>query len=439
VDLRARIPRRLRRPPEQLGLVLTALVLLCLFTGLAALLDIQHRRTILEGVAGRSSPLAGAALTVYQSLSDADAVATSAFLAGEQATPESRDRYRDDITAAANALTTAAAGAPDAQTAAQVARLTAQLPMYTGIVEVANTNNLQELSVGAAYLREASELARNQMLPVAQQLYQAEIERLAAAQDDAGSGAWVPITVGVLTLLALGAAQFYLHRTTNRTLNAGLLVASATVLAAVIWLSFASLNALSHNDSSRTDGSAQLEALAEARIGALTARSNEALSLVARGGGQEYTKRFQDNSQRLDGTGLGSFSAARERISQPDTVSILDSAIATWTKWRDGNKHLREIENDGDYEGAVLIATGVQISPQAGVPAVVKPDNTGALSTELDRKLHEAVSQAQARFDDQSAKAIGSLTAADVGIAVLTLLACAGIAVGMAPRIREYR
>src|SRR5688572_4878018 len=113
---------------------------MCLITGLAGLLDVQHRRSVLVGVADHSSPLASAAVTVYQSLSDADAMATGAFLAGDQAPPDLRAKYRRDITEAASALSTAAAGAPDVQTATAVAELTALLPMYTGIVEVAGTN-----------------------------------------------------------------------------------------------------------------------------------------------------------------------------------------------------------------------------------------------------------------------------------------------------------
>jgi hypothetical protein len=435
VDWRGRIPRRLHRPPGQLGLILAGLVVLCLATGLAGLLDIQHRRSVLDGVANRSSPLAGAALTVYQSLSDADAVATGAFLAGDQAPAELRTRYRKDITEAANALTTAAAGAPDAQTVTAIAGLTAKLPVYTAIVDIANANNLQKLTVGAAYLREASALVRNDMLPVANRLYLAEAARLSAAQDDAGSGVWLPIAVGVLCLLGLGAAQIYLRRTTNRTFNAGLLAATAAVLAAVTWLSVASLTAVGHNDSARNDGSAQLETLAAARIAALTARSQEALSLVARGGGQDYIERFAQEGELLD----GSLRAARSRISQADTVSVVDSAVATWRKWRDDYTQLRDLDTQGEYERAVLIATGVQINLPENEPAKVEPDNTGALAAELDSKLGEAAGQAQARFDDQAAKALGSLTAADIGIAALAVLACLGVAVGMAPRIREYR
>jgi hypothetical protein len=441
VDLRERTLRRLGRPPEQLGLILTGLVLMCLITGLAGLLDVQHRRSVLVGVADHSSPLASAAVTVYQSLSDADATATGAFLAGDQAPAELHAKYRKDITEAANALSTAAAGAPDVQTATAVAELTALLPMYTGIVEVAETNNLQQRSVGAAYLRESSALVRDRMLPVAQRLYRDELNRLSAAQDDAGSLAWFPVTMGGLTLLALLASQIYLRRTTNRTLNAGLLAASVAVVTGLIWLIVASASAAGYNDSGREEGSAPLEALAEARITALTARSEEALSLVARGNGNRYEEEYQKARQRLDGdkAQLGSFAAARDRVGESPTRSIVDSAIGAWQRWRDDHEKLRDLDVRGEYIQAVFRATGVDTALLQGLPARVEPGNTGTLAAEVDMKLGEAVSQVQARFDEGAARAVGALTAADVAIAILALLACAGVAFGMAPRIREYR
>jgi hypothetical protein len=439
VDLRERILRRVSRAPEQLGLILTGLVLMCLVTGLAGLLDVQHRRSVLTGVADHSSPLASAAVTAYQSLSDADAMATGAFLAGDQAPPELRAQYRKDITAAASALSTAAAGAPDVQTATAVAELTALLPQYTGIVEVAGTYNLQQQPVGAAYLRESSALVRDRMLPVAQRLYRAEMERLSAAQDDAGSLAWFPVTMGVLTLLSLLASQLYLLRTTNRTLNAGLMAASVAVVTGLIWLIAASASAAGHNDSGRDEGSAPLEALAEARITALTARSEEALSLVARGNGEPYEVGYQKARERLDGdkAQLGSLAAARDRAGE--SQYMVDFAIGAWDRWRDDHQNLRELDEKGDYIQAVLLATGVDTTLLQGLPAKVTPGHTGTLAAEVDEKLGEAVSQAQSRFDEGAARAVGALTAADVVIAILALLACAGVAFGMAPRIREYR
>src|SRR5262249_23579774 len=260
------------------------------------------RRSVLKGIAEQSSPLANAALQTYQSLSDADATANSVFLTGEQAPADLWERYRRDITEAAAALSTASAVAPDRKVANAVAELTAQLPVYAGLVQAAQDNNRQGHAVGSNYLQVASTLLHEQLLRIADQLYHDELAQLAAAQDDAGSAAWLPIGLGVLTLAALLAAQLYLRRTTRRTLNLGLLVATVTALAGVGWLALASSSAARHSDAGRRDGSAQIEAIAKARTTALSARSAEALIVVTRGDDTPNENDFDHARELLDGT-----------------------------------------------------------------------------------------------------------------------------------------
>jgi hypothetical protein len=423
--------------------MLAALVILCLATGLAGLLDVTDRRAVLAGVTERSSPLAGATVEIYQSLSDADATATGAFLAGESASREWRDRYEANIKEAADALSTAAAGASDVPTATAVAELTTQLPVYTGLIDTAGTYNRLGSAMGAAYLREASAFARDRMLPTARRLYQDEMVRLAAAQADAGSVPWFAISLGVLTLGGLVGVQIYLRRTTHRMLNGGLLAASGAVLVALGWLVIASADAARHSEAGRRDGSAQLEALTEARIAALTARSEEALMVVARGSGQTNEHRFQQARSTLNGgdTQLGSMATALSRVSQPDTHSTVDSAVITWRMWYVLHKQLSTYVADSKHNQAVKLATGVDPDPESAQPAPAEPGDlsTGQLSTRLDGQLSAAASQAQVRLSEHAVQAGTAVAGTDIGVAVLTLLAAASVALGMAPRIREYR
>src|SRR5262249_57654530 len=87
-----------------------------------------------------------------------------------------RARAQSDTTAAGAGLAAAATGTDSGQPA--VRQLSAQLPVYTGLVENARTFNRLGLPVGAAYLREASALMRGQLLPAAQRLYQLATDRL---------------------------------------------------------------------------------------------------------------------------------------------------------------------------------------------------------------------------------------------------------------------
>src|SRR5436190_893333 len=64
------------------------------------------------------------------------------------------------------------------QAARAIAAIAASLPEYTGLVETARANHRQGFPVGAAYLRDASELMRGRILASAGDLYRLETLRL---------------------------------------------------------------------------------------------------------------------------------------------------------------------------------------------------------------------------------------------------------------------
>ena len=61
---------------------------------------------------------------------------------------------------------------PRIRAAAAAERLGSELPIYADLVEAARTNSRLELLVGAAYLRDASELMRTEILPAATAIYE---------------------------------------------------------------------------------------------------------------------------------------------------------------------------------------------------------------------------------------------------------------------------
>ena len=112
------------------------------------------------------------------SLSDADATAAAAFLSSAAEPPQLRQRYQADIADASAALAAASAPGDRHLGRGPVARISAALPVYTGLVETARTQNRLNLPVGAAYLREASALMRDELLPAATELYRSETAQL---------------------------------------------------------------------------------------------------------------------------------------------------------------------------------------------------------------------------------------------------------------------
>src|SRR6266545_4294773 len=388
--------------PRRLWLWLASLVLLAVVTGLVGGYQIDDRSTVVDDVALRSGALSTTELDLYQSLSDADATAASAFLAGGLEPPKQRKRYEAAIARASAALATAADGAPSDQNDT-ITTLSVNLPVYTGLVERARAYNRQDLPLGAAYLREASWMMRDTLLPAAQQLQEDEAKRLAAAQDDADAWLWFAVLLVLVLLGCVLVAQVRLARRTNRVFNNGLLAATAATLVAGIWLAVASTGAAAHVGASRADGSAQLAVLAEARIATLQARSDEAMTLIARGGGAEFEEHFTGQFKRLAGV-VGSGGLLRKARAQATEDDVRKA-----------------------HNAAVERAIGDA------------PNSAGSLAAKLDGQLTRAIRYVSDRFDSEAGAARSVLFGVGYALALLMAVTVVGVVIGLQQRIREYR
>jgi hypothetical protein len=425
--LAARLTDRTRSTPGRLTLLMVALSVLAIGAGLAAVIGVAQRSSRIDSVINRSGPLTVAAQDLYRSLSDADAIAANAFLSNGQEPAVLRQQYESDIAAASAALTRATAGDPDQKF---VATISAQLPVYTGLVETARADNRINLPVGAAYLREASALMRGTLLVAAKQLYDAETAAFHADTGAAAEFPWLAIPLAVLTLAALGYAQVQLTRRTNRLLNLGLVGATAMGLAALIWLSASWLGARGDLADAQRDGSAQVQLLAQARIDALQARADEALSLIARGNGANFDTDYDAMLTDLVGKDgrSGLLAQSRAAATDPAAGTLVDAAIKDATAWRTTHQNLRrDFDNTGDYADAVQQTIGDG------------PTTAASSFNRLDRELGAGIGVTSDALDRRARAAADALGAAPVGLAVLTVLLLAGVFVGLRQRIAEYR
>jgi hypothetical protein len=417
------------RTPGLLVLFTVVLVGLGIAAGAAGIGAVRQRADLVGGVAAGNGPLVVAAQDLYRALSDADATVASAFLLGGAEPAELRTRYQEDLAAASDSLVRLAAGVTAAAADQPLRQISANLPVYTGLVETARALNRQQLPLGAAYLREASALMRDALLPAAQQLYTAVSEQLADARDDASAAPWLALPLLLLSLVGLLFVQIFLARRTNRVLNLGLVAATAAALVAVLWLGIASFGAAGHLTASRKEGSAQVDVFAEARIAALQARGDESLTLVARGGGAAFEKRFTDTMNRLageDGNG-GLLAEARSRATDRAGRAAADAAIADVKAWRDLHKRIRELDNGGQYTEAVQLAVGSDAQ------------SAGGIFNRVDEHLAEGLRHGGESFDREVAGAGDALGGVAGGLGVLTALLLIGVVVGMAQRVMEYR
>jgi hypothetical protein len=412
-------------------MAMLGLVALCLLTGVIGLVSISGRASTLDDLTNHREPVSAAAQQIYRSLSDADATAAGAFLTSAVAPPTLRARYLTDIAQAGTALAVAAtdsSGIPEATKPLSV--LSTSIPVYAGLVERASANNALGYPIGSAYLREADSLMQATLLPAAQALYGIDTGRLVAAQDSATSFPWFAALLGVALLIALIIAQRYLRRRTNRVINVGLLVATIAVVVAMVWSATGLILETVHVSNGRSAGSDPGETLAQIRTKALQARTDEMLTLVARGG-QNYDTPYKALTKAIggtDGTG-GLLGQVRATSSDSTMTGEIGDAINAAKSWFTRHNQAAAANASGDYPTAVAITLGSGASQP----------NEAAAFDQVDNTLKQAIGQARIDFANETGAASGWLAALPIGVLVLLVLAAAGAAVGIWQRLKEYR
>nr|WP_042181070.1 hypothetical protein [Kibdelosporangium sp. MJ126-NF4]CEL14787.1 putative secreted protein [Kibdelosporangium sp. MJ126-NF4]CTQ96584.1 putative secreted protein [Kibdelosporangium sp. MJ126-NF4] len=416
-----------RTTPGVLGALALLLVVVGLTAGVFSAVSVQRRAQALADLATRSGPLSVAAQEIYRSLSDADATASGAFLAGGLEPPAVRARFEQDVAQASNALAIAvAAREPGDVTApnSPLATLSGQLPVYTGLVETARVNNRQGLPLGIAYQREASTLMRTQLLPAAQRLYDDEARRVSTDQDRAGEFPFVEVLLGLVVLGALVVAQVYVRRRTNRVFNVGLIAATMAAVISLVWVSVAAFSVISSVDDSRIDGSLQVDVLARARIATLQARGDETLTLVARGTGKVYEDDFKQVSTVL--TGL--INEASGKATDRAVAAEVTSARTNVEAWKRAHDELRKQDDGGNYTAAVRLAIAAAV-----------PEGTATAFDKLDTDLREAIDRTRAAFTARVQDADNALGGTVVVVSLLAVVVAAGATAGLWQRLKEYR
>ncbi|MGH3972970.1 MAG: hypothetical protein ACRDS9_06565, partial [Pseudonocardiaceae bacterium] len=289
-----------------------------MLAGVVGVVTANNRVHTTRDIAERLEPLNANVTTLYQSLADADATVAAGFLSGGAEPQDVRTRYDLDILTAAASLAQAGAQAgEELVTANRIADITTQLPDYTGLVERARANNRQDLAVGAAYLRRASELMQSSILPEAAELQRRQASRLNDAYQRAGAVPVVALAACGVTLAGLIWVQVFLCRRTQRIVNIGLVLASGAVLTGLVWWTTAGMASAGSVARSLGHSRSVFDALAPAQTVALQARAAESLGLITRNDGSEsgFDARMQVLA-RNDGAG-GALGAATQLATDP--------------------------------------------------------------------------------------------------------------------------
>lgn len=411
--------------PERLRRVGGVLVIGCLLLGAVGVLGGVARGNAVHDGRTRLAALTTAAADLYQSLADADAMATTGYVSGGLEPAAVRGRFDDDVVRAGERLSTAAGLLPAGDpTIEAISTISEQLPVYTGLIENARALNRLGLPLGQSYLGSASKLMRTTILPAVEQVRGSESAALADAYRRGGAVPIAVLAIGLAVLLGVLDVAVRERRRTHRVINMGLLVAAVAVLTCVVWWSVAALVADARLGAAQGHSDAGA-ALDNARIAVLQARSNESLVLVARsGGGGSSDQGFTAQLQRVVGDDGLLAAAQRADTDLADRITALRSAAAAWG---DAHRSVRQLDDGGQYPQAV-----------ASVVGSGKGTSGGAFAT-LDAALAQAIGEERAAAAVDIEGADTALAALAWASGILALIAAGAVVVGIGQRVGEYR
>lgn len=415
--------------PGKLMVVQIALVLGTLFAGSAGVYAAVGQANTIWDIGEHLESLNADVITLYRSLADADATAAAGFLSGGVEPAEIQTRYTRDLASATTNLAQASTEAGgELVTTRRIAEITAQLPVYTGLVERARANNRQGMPVGVSYLGHASELMQNSILPEAAELQRRQAAQLDTAYQRASSVLVVVLAIGGMSLAGLLWLQVFLFHRTQRVFNIGLAVASMALIFVMVWWIVVGSTSASSLATARGHSRSLSDALGPAQIAALQARAVESLELVTRDAGPtepDFEARMQILA-RDNGAG-GALGAARQLTTDQPGKALVQAAINDADDYAAAHREVRRLDDTGDYIKAVNAAINTH-----------QPSAATAFDR-LDSALTAAVAHEREAFQHDISQAQGWLTGLPIGTGGLALVTAMGVAAGVRRRLEEYQ
>ncbi|MDK4302124.1 hypothetical protein QPX33_01490 [Corynebacterium propinquum] len=441
-------------------IVLTAALLAA---GLSMANSVSNRQSELNHLLTSTEPMSNSAHKLYMSLSLADTIATTGFVQAGVEPENTREQYLRAIDSAAAEATSAVLDSDDdeeylRQLAVQIQR---QLPVYTGLVEAARTNNRAGNAVGAAYMSNASAMMRDEILPAAASLFRLSSNNVSEQQDQLTRPQWVPLSGLVAALLFLGLAQYWLWRISRRRFNRGFAAATVMMVVALLWVSGTNVYTWHLGNRGFTEASTPWDSLTQARIDAQRTRTEEILALVQRRTNYNPSLEFSSTNKHISAA-LDDYSnssalrtaaetsadegSADKASADATDLSTIDEARTALQEWDEAKAHLLRALDSGNYEQALALATDSTMGAQGSGADSTGTAGSGTNQTmssaaafeKLDAALATLIANARDSMRSYLSESLAALNLVAAAVSLLSLLSVLAIWLGIRPRMVEY-
>jgi len=400
--------------PGRLRVVAAVCVLACIAFALLGASAFQARSNALSAARNAAAQVVRVQ-SISTDLVQADALATNGFLNFGLEPTAQVAQYDATVTTASQLLADAARGNPADATG--LGSVNDALTQYTARIASARDNNRQGFQVGTAYLRQASVLLRSRMLPTLSGIVDANDARAEAEFSAARSATTRLVAAGVGILVVLLAAQVWLARRSRRLVNLPLAAATAAVAVALVAGGIVMVATQSRAAKVQRTSYAATLALAQARIAAYDAKSNESLTLIARGTGQVYEAAYRTRLAQI-----------QQQLGTAADVGVAGNARTELADWDTVHQRIRTLDDaQGRWDQAVRLAIGSD------------PNSANAKFADFAATTRQALDDQAAAVSDRLASSRAVLLITGWLTLLLGVLAAAAAWWGVSLRLEEYR
>jgi hypothetical protein len=430
-----------------------------------------------------SAYLAGDANNVSQLQFDTESAATNLDLLGRINPDDPQFRYAADIAAASRELQRATDQA--GVTADQTQRLQAiaqSIGYYTSLVRTAGALEGQDVAGGTVYLQAATNLMHGQGGILAQvdalrDLYAGDLDSANLVLQVMAGLLLLYAGVALLLLWLLIKTQRFVTSRFRRRRNSRLLAATLLLLVVSGGGAVGTYAAAQSIRAGEEQSYVRLISLWHARSLLYDANTNESLSLIAVGKGQQFDQAFQsttvqlvdrpltnrmvDDARNDRGVNFGGLLADELKTAEPgDELTAAKQALGAYQRYMEADAAVRAQADTSLREQAAAAAraqaqksakptTGTTTPGAATQTAAAPPAPTNARPSVSDQSLVAAVDELdwylgasmqvlEREFDSSMSSAEYTL-AVTAGLEILALAIVALTFWGIQPRIDEYR
>jgi hypothetical protein len=446
LSLQEKWSRQLATVPGRLKFSRTATIAAALLFAALAYFSYTDLRNAIQTIGHDTVPSIIAAEKVRATLADANANAVNFFLANETDDGPSWIAYRREMDDVQDNLIIAAQNITFGEEERQPIReMMTQLAVYERLIGQARAHRQNDFHPD---LEAAEQVMRDKILNAAFALDKANFDHLSAtyaAHRSSFGGKVAPaIAGGVLLFALLFSTQLFLAQRTRRTLNPGLVVATAALIVCALYAVSIFPKVENSLVTAKEDAFDSMHALWRARATAFDANADESFYLLDHGKDDQqavWTKRFNEKTALLSagdpdkawryaqrGTRFNGYLGDElANITFPGEKDAAMQAMKAWVAYMDIDQQIRRLDASGQYKEALALDIGTQ------------PGDSNWAFAQFDDALMKTLEINQQAFDNEIAHAFNLLSHFVYALIAAVVIIIAAIVIGIKPRLDEYR